>query len=128
MTFGERLKTYGLGFIAGCFLVVLFFGRRNSCKNYIPNYLPEGRVIQEMKYKPLLYSHEAMRALQQLSFDTATFRTKMLPELDINFDLSDQRAKPCGQYVAFYQDSLSDLRIEFEKCKESTEILAVIPQ
>lgn len=125
MKFGDRLKMYALGFIAGCFLVVLFFGRRNSCTNYLPNYLPQGRVLQEVQSKPLLYSNEALNTLQQLSIDTATFRTKMLPELDINFDLSDQRAKPCGQYVSFYKDSLADVRIEFEKCKENTQILTI---
>lgn len=128
MTFGDRLKMYGLGFIAGCFLVVLFFGRRNSCKDYLPNYLPEGRVLQEVQAKPLLYSNEAMKSFEQLSLDTALFRAKMLPELDIDFDLSDQRAKPCGQYVSFYKDSLMDLRIEFEKCKEKTQILKVKSQ
>lgn len=125
MTFRDRFKMYLLGFIAGCFLVVLFFGRRNSCKNYIPNYLPQGRVIQEIQSHPIVFTDNAMSEFQNLGLDTADFRAKLLPELDVDFDLSDQRQKPCGQYVTFYKDSLLDLRIDLEKCMENSRILKV---
>lgn len=128
MNFRDRFKMYLLGFIAGCFLVVLFFGRRNSCKNYIPNYLPEGRVKQEVNARPILFSNEAMNEFEKLGLDTTDFRTKILPDLDVNFDLSDQRQKPCGQYVTFYKDSLLDLRIDLEKCQENSKILKVEKQ
>ena len=126
MNFGERFKLYLLGVIGGIFLVILFFGNRSSCKNYVGNYLPEGRVLQEIQYKPIHYTPEVMASLASLSLDTAKFRTEILPELDIDFDQSNQRANPCGQYLATFQDSLQILEIRFEKCKEQTLFQEII--
>lgn len=125
MNFRDRIKMYALGFIAGCFLVVLFFGRRNSCKNYVSNYLPQGRVLQEIQAKPILYSEKAIATLAQLSIDTATFRQQYIPQLKVDFDLSQQHHRPCGQYVTFYSDTLRNLKIELEKCKENSKILNI---
>lgn len=125
MSFIQRFKFFLLGIIGGCFLVVLFFGDRNSCTSF-SSYLPEGRVLDEVNYKPLKFSPEAEVFFSQYNVDTAKFKKEYLPELDINFDLSDQRAKPCGKYVSFYKDSLVDLEIHFEKCKNSTEIKKVV--
>ncbi|MDO5656408.1 MAG: hypothetical protein Q4G27_09745 [Flavobacteriaceae bacterium] len=122
MTFRDRFKMYLLGFIAGCFLVILFFGRKNSCKNYLTNYLPEGRVLLEVGAKPIFYSEQAAQQLQNLGIDTADFRKEILPQLHIDFDRSEPRAIPCGNYISSYNDSIGPLQIKFEKCKENSRI------
>lgn len=128
MNFRDRLKMYALGFIAGCFLVVLFFGRRNSCKNYLSHYLPEGRVIQEIKAKPISYSADAMKQLQDLNIDTADFRNIIISGSDVDFGNSEPRAKPCGKFITHYKDSLQNLKINLLKCRDHSEILSVITQ
>lgn len=126
MNFFERFKFYLLGVFAGTLLVILLFGRRSSCKDMVTNYLPNGRVLLEAGSKPIFYSNEVLNTLEKSHVDTAEFRSKILPDLSINFDLSDQRAEPCGKYVSFYQDSLVNWQVNFEKCKEKVEITEII--
>lgn len=121
----RRFKFFGLGALAGIFLVVLFFGRRNSCKNYIRDYMPNGRVLAEVKFLPIKYDPQAMEDLKNLKIDTAYINQKALVDGDIDFDLSDQRHKPCGQYVLYYKDSLKNVEINFKKCKKEVVILSV---
>jgi len=125
MNFFGRFKFYLLGVIAGSFLVILLFGRRSSCRDMATNYMPGGRVLLEMSSKPILYSNPVLQHLNNSKVDTATFRTKIMPELDINFDQSDQRAKPCGKYVAYYNDSRYHWKVDLEKCKEKVEIVSI---
>lgn len=128
MSFFERFKFYLIGVFAGSLLVILMFGRRNSCKDMVTGYLPNGRVLLEVKSKPLFYSNDALIKLNESQMDTAEFRKNILPELDIDFKISDQRAKPCGQYVSYYQDSLYNWQVNFEKCSDKVEIQQIINQ
>lgn len=125
MSFIERFKFYLIGVLAGTFLVILIFGKRNSCKDMVTNYLPGGRVLLEMKSKPIFYSHDALAKLEEEHIDTASFRNDILPKLDINFDLSDQRAEPCGKYVAYYHDSTYHWKLNLEKCKEKVDVKSI---
>ena len=125
MSFIERFKFYLIGVLAGTFLVILIFGKRNSCKDMVTNYLPGGRVLLEMKSKPIFYSNDAMAKLEEEDVDTASFRNDILPKLDINFDLSDQRAEPCGKYVAYYQDSTHQWKLNLEKCKDKLDVKSI---
>lgn len=125
MSFFERFKFYLLGVIAGSFVVILIFGRRNSCKEMATNYMPSGRVLLEMKSKPFYYDNAAMDKLMAADIDTATFRKEIVSELDIDFDLSDQRAEPCGKYVAFYNDSVHHWKLNLEKCKQRVNVINI---
>lgn len=125
MNFKERLKFYLLGLIGGLFLVMVFFGRRSSCRNGIRDYLPNGRVLAEIKTLPILYSNEALSTMQQLNIDTAYIQQKILVEGDINFDRSDARKKPCSDYIINYQDSLRHIEMNFEKCKSNVLIKSI---
>lgn len=126
MSFFERFKFYLIGVFAGSLLVILMFGRRNSCKAMVTNYLPNGRVLLEVSSKPLFYSNDVLNQLEESQIDTGDFRANILPQLKIDFDLSDQRAKPCGQYISYYQDSLVNWQVNFEKCDDKVEFQQII--
>ncbi|MXV37445.1 hypothetical protein GO491_01945 [Flavobacteriaceae bacterium Ap0902] len=125
MNLRERLKLFALGSIAGIFLITLFFGRRTSCKDSIINYLPEGRVKQEILFYPIDYSSQVAEELERLNINDSLFKT-YIEKADIDFGLSNQRARPCGEYVLFSEDSIQQLEIHLDKCREGVLIEKII--
>ncbi len=119
MTFGRRLRYYLLGFFAGSIMVFMIFGRRSSCKNYVRDYLPNGRVLQEVQHKPIQYSEGVEKFISENNIDSAFLNRTIMTEGEINFEDSEPRKKPCGYYKMTYKDSLL---IEFEKCKDFSTI------
>lgn len=122
MNFRERFKFFALGSMAGIFLVILLFGNRTSCKDALVNYFPQGRVKQEILFYPFKFSDQAKNKLNELKIDTALFKNKYIQEADVDFDLSEQRAKPCGKYVLISQDSIQQLEILLDKCRNQVLI------
>ncbi|MGI9527882.1 MAG: hypothetical protein ACR2MS_12310 [Weeksellaceae bacterium] len=121
MNFKERFKLFALGSILGIFIVTLLFGGRTSCKDNIVNYFPEGRVKQEILFYPIDYSSQAAAELRRLNINDSLFKL-YIQEADVDFGLSEQRAKPCGKYVLFSADSIQQLEIRLDKCREGVLI------
>uniref|UniRef100_UPI0039A58799 hypothetical protein n=1 Tax=Ornithobacterium rhinotracheale TaxID=28251 RepID=UPI0039A58799 len=120
--FQRRFKFFGIGILLGIFVVILMFGKRNSCRNYISNYLPNGRVLSEVAFLPKKYSSQAAAQMQRLGVDTAFFRQKILKNGIIDFERSVPRQAPCGVYLLNYQDQEKNLEIIFKKCKDEVLI------
>ncbi|SZD71778.1 Uncharacterised protein [Candidatus Ornithobacterium hominis] len=118
----DRYKFFGIGSLAGIFLVILFFGQRSSCTQYINNYLPNGRVLSEIRFREKTYSPAAEKSMKDLNIDTAFIHQKVFRNGQINFSVSQPRQEPCGFFVIHYKDSLIPLRLEVEKCQDDVKI------
>lgn len=125
MNFKERFKLYILGVLGGILLVTLFFGNRSSCRDGIVNYLPEGRVRQDILFHDIEFSGAVQGTLAQLNIDKELFK-KYIEKADVDFDLSEPRAEPCGKYVLFSQDSVQKLEIRLDKCKDKVLVTEVV--
>jgi len=90
MNFSTRLKFYGIGFGIGLLMVYAMFGTR-SCTT--PGEVKMGQLLsQYMELAPLAkckltcaHKNEALLKLE-------------LRHFEINYDLTEVHAKPCGQY------------------------------
>lgn len=120
MIFRERLKFYIIGFLAGIMLVVLFFGKRSSCKNYVTAFMPNERVLTEIQSMPITYSEEAINQIENTATDTAYINQVIFRKGNIDFDNSEPRAKPCGKYLISHSDSTKTINVNFKKCKRET--------
>ncbi|AFL97032.1 DUF4258 domain-containing protein [Ornithobacterium rhinotracheale] len=120
--FQRRFKFFGIGILLGIFVVILMFGKRNSCRNYLSDYLPNGRVLSEVSFLPKEYSPQAQEQMQALGIDTAFFNQKILKKGIIDFDRSAPRQEPCGAYIMNYQDKEKSVEIIFKKCKDKVLI------
>lgn len=118
----DRYKFFGIGSLAGIFLVILFFGQRSSCTQYISNYLPNGRVLSEIRFRKKNYSPLAQTSMKNLGIDTTFIHQKVLKNSEIDFSASQPRQEPCGFFVIHYKDSLMPLRLEIDKCKNDVTI------
>lgn len=122
----KRFKFYGIGLIFGTILVLLFFGRRSSCRDGIKNYFPSGRVCSEVAFLPKVYRESALIQLSALSLDTVYFNNKVLRNGNIDFGRSAPREKPCGKYILEHKDKKINLEVLFMKCKDTVYIEKII--
>lgn len=118
----KRFKFYGMGVLLGTFFVILLFGRRSSCRDYVKNYMPNGRVLSEVDFLPKEYSPKVIDKLEILNIDTAFVNQKILKEGEIDFERSAPREKPCGLYILNYTDSTHNVEVNFKKCKDKVVI------
>jgi hypothetical protein len=90
MTFLRRLKLYGIGFGLGLAIVFAMFGTR-SCVT------PNEMKMQELVFQHLELSPLAQCKLKCLRKNEALLKIE-LRHFEVNYDLSNVRRKPCGEY------------------------------
>ncbi len=114
----SKFLRFGFGFLLGVFLLLIMFGNRDfSC---VGNYFPEGRVLNDIKNKKLIFSVELPVEYSKLT-DTAYFRNVFLEEASVQFNQSEPRKEPCGEYW-ITNDTVALL---IKNCREQAEVLKV---
>lgn len=84
MKFYQRFAYYLVGFVIGLFFVSMVF----SGKDIRCNYMPNARVLNDLRNKPFNYSIEASRKLSEDWIDTVDIKNT-LTHGDIDFDKSN---------------------------------------
>lgn len=84
MKFYQRFAYYLVGFVIGLFLVSMIF----SGKDIRCNYMPNARVLNDLRNKPFNYSIEASRKLSEDWIDTTDIKNT-LNYGDVDFDKSN---------------------------------------
>ncbi|WP_299214014.1 DUF4258 domain-containing protein [uncultured Dokdonia sp.] len=117
----HRVGYYLGGFSLGLIILAFFFsGKKTSCA-----YFPEARVLKNINLKPYTLSRKAQESLTQLQLDTVAIN-QVLQKGDIDFDESQPRKEPCGEY-AVYGDTQKELKLKIvlENCEEKVFIKEV---
>ena len=94
MSFLKRLGFYLIGLSIGLVFLAFFLSRKNAEFCYLPNC----RVLKELRSKPLQYSPEIAESIQNQQVDSLEIQ-EFLKEGDVRFKLSDTGSKPCPTYV-----------------------------
>jgi len=117
----HRIGYYLGGFSLGLIILAFFFsGKKTSCA-----YFPEARVLKNINLKPYTLSQKAKESLIQLQLDTVAV-TSVLNNGDIDFDESEPRKEPCGEYAMYGQTAKEQsLKIILENCEEKVLIKEV---
>lgn len=98
MAFLKRLGFYLFGLSIGLVFLVFFLKKKSEKTGAEFCYFPNCRVLKDMRSKPMHYSDDVKRQLQDGvidSMDIASF----LHEGDIDFRASDTKSEPCKTYV-----------------------------
>lgn len=93
MNLKKRLLYYGVGFIAGAIIVFFIWSKKEASFDY----LPQARVLKDIKSKKLEISTDIKTEFNTYNIDSLSF-TKLFDEADIDFSKSDTKAKPCKTY------------------------------
>lgn len=114
----SKFLRFGFGFLLGIFLLLIMFGNRDfSC---VGNYFPEGRVLEDIKEKELIFSTQIPSNYNKIT-DTVYFKHVFLKNASVDFSKSEPRKKPCGEYLI----SNDTLELLIKNCeKKSRSITA----
>ena len=117
----HRIGYYLGGFSLGLIILAFFFsGKKTSCA-----YFPEARVLKNINLKSYTLSRKAQESLTQLQLDTIAVNS-VLKNGDIDFNESQPRKEPCGEYAVYGHSSEEQLlKIVLENCEENVLIKEV---
>lgn len=119
MSFGRRLYFYLIGAILGSILSVLLFGpERFGCSGYLPN----GRVLAELKTKHWQIDSTQLAKLSSLGYTKDDIKDSLLNDARINFEESQARLKPCGKYMIYFPAENSKFKMKVSKCDSTASI------
>ncbi len=94
MSFLKRLGFYLTGLAIGLVFLAFILNRKKAQFCYLPNC----RVLKELRTKPLSYSETVSKQLAQKELDTTAIYS-FFTDGEINFGASDTKAKPCKTYM-----------------------------
>ncbi|MGB5238715.1 MAG: DUF4258 domain-containing protein [Flavobacteriaceae bacterium] len=111
MSLLKRLGFYLTGLAIGLIFLAFFLNRKKAQFCYLPNC----RVLKELRSKPLSYSEILSRQLSERKLDS-TAVIGFLTNGDIDFGASDTKAKPCKTYVIENEIEGQDAVLMLQNC------------
>lgn len=98
MKFYQRLAFFLFGLLIGVIFLVYFLGAKAESRGVMFCYLPNCRVLKDIRSKPFQYSEEASIMLSQTWIDTVDIRNT-LTYGDIDFSVSNVKEGAAKLYV-----------------------------
>lgn len=97
MPFIRRLGLYLLGLSVGLVFLAIFLKRKTDETGTYFCYLPNCRVLKELRSKPLSYSESILALMAEGTLDSTEI-AGYLSDGDVDFNKSDTEAEPCRIY------------------------------
>lgn len=98
MAFLKRLGFYLIGFSIGLIFLFFFLKKKSDETGATFCYLPNCRVLKELRSKPLAYSKQIDQMIYNKTLDSLTINYFM-QEGDVNFKKSDTKNTGCKTYI-----------------------------
>jgi hypothetical protein len=111
MTFKERLPFFLGGLIIGIILVVFFLGKKDTSFDYLPN----ARVLKNIRTKTRIFSEEAQLNLKTYKIDTASI-SQILKNGDVNL-MDKIKLDTCVQYYIQGENELKNIELTIKNCE-----------
>ncbi len=119
MTFKQRLPYFLGGLILGVIIVIFVFGKKNTSFDYLPN----ARVLKNIRIKNRVFSEEAMTILNSSKIDTAMV-SQILKNGNVDI-LNKIRMDSCIQYNIKGKKELKNTTITVKNC-DNTAFIEII--
>lgn len=103
----QRFAYYLLGLLLGGIFVFYFLTAKASSRGVSFCYLPNCRVLKDIRSKPFYYSDVATQKLNEKWVDTADVR-KTLTYGDVDFDLSNIPEKGGKLYIVYGKNAQNE--------------------
>lgn len=117
----QRIAFYGFGVLIGSIFVYFVWGKKGASFDYLPN----ARVLKNIRSDVRLFSVDATESMMNIEIDTADI-SAILKYGNVDFDKSDQRGKPCKTFVIDGKPKEKDITIVIKKCDTISTIDKVI--
>ncbi len=116
MTFKQRLPYFLGGLIPGVIIVVFFLGKKNTSFDYLPN----SRVLKNIRIKNRVFSDDALLILNSNKIDTATI-SQILKNGNVDI-LNKIKLDSCIQYNIEGKKQLKNITISVKNCDDTAFI------
>ena len=118
MSLLKRLGFYLIGLAIGLVFLAFFLNRKKAQFCYMPNC----RVLKELRSKPLTYSEDSKQELMRQNLDS-TDVLYLLNQGDVDFGASDTKADPCKVYVIEGSPKELPMQLTVENCDSLVTVL-----
>lgn len=118
--FGYYLGGFSIGLI-----MLAFFLKGSGTEIPSCDYMPEARVLKNIRNKGYVVSENAEAFMRSINVDTLQLN-RVLKEGKVVFDKSDPRRKPCGCfYIQSPNSEKVPIGIEVSNCEDQATITSV---
>jgi hypothetical protein len=119
--FGRRVRYYLIGVILGSLVVYAMFGNRSDIGC---DYLPNARVLKNLRTKAHHYSSQANCHIECLALDSMDI-AMMFAAGAVKFSESEPRKEPCGEYVLLTKlPDEREINMRVQNCDSTVTILS----
>ena len=120
--FIKRLGYFLVGLSIGIVFLAFFLKKKSDQTGVTFCYLPNCRVLKDLRSKPIYYSDRVSEMLQSNEIDTLAIN-HFLTEGEVNFSESDTKSKPCKTYVIEDETTSKMTVLKVKNCPEKITIL-----
>ena len=121
MPFLKRLGYYLIGLAIGLIFLAFFLKKKSEETGTEFCYLPNCRVLKDLRSKPLKYSPLVEAQMKDGMLDTLDV-AYFLREGDVDFGESDTESEPCKYYLIAAEIKGVESQISVESCEELVTI------
>jgi len=97
MAFVKRLGYFLVGLSIGIVFLTFFFKKKSDETGVYFCYLPNCRVLKDLRSKPLHYSDQIQKQLKNKEIDSLDI-VLFLKDGEVDFSKSDTKSTPCKTY------------------------------
>ena len=115
---------YLIGLSIGLIFLVVFLKNKAEETGTSFCYLPNCRVLKELRAKPMKYSPEFQILLDNRTIDSLDI-TNFLTKGDIDFKNSDTRGEPCKTYKIEGSLGEEEAILIVDNCEDSVVLMAL---
>lgn len=121
MPFVKRLGYFLFGLSIGLVFLAFFLKKKTQETGTSFCYLPNCRVLKDMRSKSVFFSEEIERDLSNKTIDSLTINY-FFTEGDVNFSLSDTKSVPCRTYVITAEIDRKEGVLTVKNCPSKLEV------
>lgn len=121
-SFFKRLGFYLFGLSIGIVFLAIFFKKKTEETGVSFCYLPNCRTLKDMRSKPITYSDEIERMLNDHELDTTALNV-FFTSGEVDFSQSDTRATPCKKYRIDLEYDAGSETIRVANCADRVIVL-----
>ncbi len=122
--FIKRLGYFLVGLSLGLVFLAFFLKKKSDETGVSFCYLPNCRVLKDLRSKPMYYSEDISAMLNSNELDTLAIK-QFLTEGDVDFGSSDTKSKPCKTYIIAGEVAKKSLQMKVRNCPERITIESI---
>lgn len=122
--FIKRLGYFLVGLSIGIVFLTFFLKKKSDETGVSFCYLPNCRVLKDLRSKPMYYSKDVSAMFKSQEIDTIMMR-QFLTEGDVNFGDSDTKSSPCKTYFIESDKGDKTVTIEVKNCPDKATVISI---